>query len=50
MDPNRFALFEIKLMSRSKVIHIPYETYMHMCLYDTTCNCKHQLKKVNDSM
>ena len=49
MDPNRTALFEVKLSSRGKVIHIPYKIHMHMFLYDSTCNCKHHLKKVNDS-
>ena len=47
MDPNRITLFEVKLLSSGKVIHIPYKIHMHMRLYDTTCNCKH-LKKVND--
>ena len=46
MDPNRIALFEVKLLSRDKVIHIPYKIHIHMLLYDTTCNCKYHLKKV----
>ena len=49
MDPNRIALFEVKLLSLDTVIHIPYKKQMHMLHYDTTSNCKHYLKKVNDS-
>ena len=49
MDPNRLALFEMKLLSHGKVTHIPYKIHIHMLLYDTTCNCKHHLKKINDS-
>ena len=37
--------FEVKLLSRGKVIHIPYKIHMHMFLCDSTCNCKHHLKK-----
>ena len=48
MDPKRIALFEVILFS-IKVIHIPNEIYMHMFHYDTTCDCKHDLKKANDS-
>ena len=30
IDPKRIALFEVKLRSRDKVIHIPCKTYIHM--------------------
>ena len=49
MDTNRIPLFEVKLLSRGKVIYIPYKIHMHILRYDSTCNCKHHLKKVNDS-
>ena len=49
MDPNRIALYIVKLLSRDTVIHIPDKIRMHLLHYDTTCNYKHHLKKVNDS-
>ena len=49
MEPKRIACFLVKLMSRDKVIHISYKIHMHIFHYDTTCDCKHYLKKENDS-
>ena len=45
MDPNRIALFERKLLSRDKVIHIPYKIHVHLLLCDTACNCKQSYEK-----
>ena len=36
---------KLKLLSRDKVIRIPYKIHMHMLIYDTTSKCKHYLKK-----
>ena len=49
MDPKRIALFDVKLVSRDTVIHIPYKIHNIHVHYDTTCGCKHRLKKANDS-
>ena len=37
MDPKRNALFEVKLLSRDKVIHIHCKMHMLMFHYDITC-------------
>ena len=49
MDLKRIALFEVKLLSRDKGVHIPYTIHMHMFQYDTTCDFKHNLNKARDS-
>ena len=49
MDAKRIALFEVKLLSRDKVMYTPYKLNMHMFHYDGTYDCKHHLKKANDS-
>ena len=49
MDPKRNALFEVKLLSRDKVIHIHRKIHMLMFHYDAICDCKHRLTKANDS-
>ena len=32
IDPKRIVLFEVKLLSRDKVIHINFKTYIHVSL------------------
>ena len=49
MDPKRIVLFEVKLVSRDKMIYIPYNIHIHTFRNETTCDCKHHLKKDNDS-
>ena len=48
MDPKRIALFDVKLVSRDKMIYIPYKIRIHMFHNETTCDCKHHLKKDNN--
>ena len=48
MDPKRDALFEVKLLSCDKGVHIPYKIHIHIFHYDTTCDFKHHLKKANE--
>ena len=49
IDLKRIAVFADKLLSRDKVIHIPYKSNIYMFHYDTTWGWKHHLKKANDS-
>ena len=40
MDPKRIVLFEVKLVSRDKMIYIPYKLHIHMFHNQTTSGLK----------
>ena len=40
MDPKGIALFEVKLLSRDKALHIPYNIHVHfLIIYMYICTC-----------
>ena len=48
MDLKHTVWFEVKLLSRDKVIHIPCKIHLCMFHYDTINDCKHHLKQNNN--